>query len=147
MSGTVGVKPRHSGKCWFAPLYFLLRDIVGGGGGGGLFGGMFMIEDGPPGEGFDNGGSGGAQPFWGPITTDKFWGFSDEDFKKWYHRCYKQGRGNANKEEMEEAYFAWLEAGGSAEEEEKPSENTERRRRINARTLTSYLETFQTVHL
>lgn len=45
------------------------------------------------------------------IRTDKFWGMDNGHFQKWYHKCWKSSRFDATRDEMEEAFQAWLAAG------------------------------------
>jgi RHS repeat-associated protein len=43
---------------------------------------------------------------------DKWFGYNDKEFQRWFHRCWKQpGDGDANKAEIKEAYAEWSRLG------------------------------------
>lgn len=46
---------------------------------------------------------------------DKWYGYDNQDFHKWFHKCWKQpGDADASKEEIEEAYQEWVSRGRPA---------------------------------
>jgi len=48
----------------------------------------------------------------GLHKKDKWYGYNNKDFQKWFHRCWKRdGNPDAGKEEIEEAYAEWLRHG------------------------------------
>ena len=48
----------------------------------------------------------------GLHKKDKWYGYNNKDFQKWFHRCWKeQGNPNADKAEIEEAYDEWVRSG------------------------------------
>ena len=48
----------------------------------------------------------------GEHHGDKWYGYTNKQFQRWFHRCYKQpGDADANKEEMADAYAEWKERG------------------------------------
>jgi uncharacterized protein RhaS with RHS repeats len=48
----------------------------------------------------------------GLAPGDKWYGYTNKDFQKWFHRCWKQsGNEDADKYEIEEAYAEWLRHG------------------------------------
>ena len=43
---------------------------------------------------------------------DKWYGFNNREFQRWFHRCWKQaGNADADKEEIAEAYAEWVSRG------------------------------------
>jgi RHS repeat-associated protein len=47
-----------------------------------------------------------------PKGRDKWYGYNDPDFQKWFHRCWKQpGDPDANKAQIQEAYEEWARRG------------------------------------
>lgn len=49
---------------------------------------------------------------WFPKGKDKWYGYNDPHFHKWFHRCWKQpGDPDASKEEIKEAYDEWVSRG------------------------------------
>jgi RHS repeat-associated protein len=48
----------------------------------------------------------------GEHKNDKWYGYDDRDFHKWFHRCWKQaGNADAEQEEIAEAYQEWINSG------------------------------------
>jgi len=48
----------------------------------------------------------------GLTKTDKWYGFNNREFQRWFHRCYKQaGDPDADKETMADAYAEWVSRG------------------------------------
>jgi RHS repeat-associated protein len=48
----------------------------------------------------------------GPSKGDRWYGYNDRDFHKWFHRCWKQrGDPDANKNDIEAAHAEWLRRG------------------------------------
>lgn len=48
----------------------------------------------------------------GLTPKDKWWQFTDRDFQRWYHQCWKEkGARDATREELAEAYSEWLSRG------------------------------------
>lgn len=44
--------------------------------------------------------------------NDKWYGYKNRDFQKWFHRCWKEkGDPDADKAEIEEAYKEWVKRG------------------------------------
>lgn len=71
---------------------------------------------------------------------DKWYGYNNKDFQKWYHRCYKEKGGplQGSKEDIEAAYEAWQEAGSPkggkcGGEKSQRDGNKERERRKDKR--------------
>jgi len=47
-----------------------------------------------------------------PKGRDKWYGYNDPDFHKWFHRCWKQaGDPDANKSEVQDAFDEWVRRG------------------------------------
>jgi RHS repeat-associated protein len=48
----------------------------------------------------------------GRHKGDRWYGYDDRDFQRWFHKCWKQpGNPDADKEEIEEAYEEWKRRG------------------------------------
>jgi RHS repeat-associated protein len=50
----------------------------------------------------------------GLVPKDKWYGYRNKDFRRWFHRCWEEGgegRQNASKQEIEIAYAEWLSRG------------------------------------
>jgi RHS repeat-associated protein len=48
----------------------------------------------------------------GLIKGDRWYGFNNREFQRWFHRCWKQpGNPDAGSEEMAEAYAEWVRNG------------------------------------
>ncbi len=48
----------------------------------------------------------------GLAPGDKWYGFNDREFQRWFHRCWKQpGNPDADKQEIAEAYAEWVSRG------------------------------------
>lgn len=54
-----------------------------------------------------------ADPFgWSPRGRDKWYGYNDDDFRKWVHRCWKnEGDRDLDKGEIIDAYNEWVRRG------------------------------------
>ena len=50
----------------------------------------------------------------GLAPKDRWYGYNDKDFRRWFHRCWEEGgegRRNALKKEIEMAYAEWISRG------------------------------------
>lgn len=78
---------------------FLTSDPVGYGGGVNLYG---YVSNNPENAIDPNGLS----------KKDKWYGYNNRDFQRWFHRCWKRkGDADATKEDIEEAYEEWVRRG------------------------------------
>jgi len=88
---------------WYDPQLgrFISEDPIGLGGGGNLYA---YVENDP----LD------AVDPEGLVPKDKWYGYNNKDFRRWFHRCHEQGgegRQNATKDEMEIAHREWVSRG------------------------------------
>ena len=82
---------------------FLTRDPVGYGGGINLYS---YTNNNPENSNDPDGLSG----------SDRWYGYNNRDFHRWFHRCWKQpGDADATKEEIEEAYDEWVSRGSPSD--------------------------------
>jgi RHS repeat-associated protein len=78
---------------------FLTRDPIGYGGGTNLY--AYVA----------NNTENSVDPD-GLSNKDNWYGYSNKDFHKWFHRCWKEkGDADADKEAIEEAYKEWVKRG------------------------------------